>query len=68
MKNSGWGNRIYSFVLENFHFQVDLLNNSFHTYIEHQIISTNMFGMLKRKLFLVMQLISYKIESVYYRG
>ena len=61
IENSGWGNRIYLFVTENFHLQVDHLRNSFYTYIEHQIIITNMFGMLKVNSFLAMQLISYKI-------
>ena len=68
IENSGWGNRIYLFVTESFHLHVDLLRNSFYAYIEHQIIITNMFGMLKVNLFLVMQLISYKIEIIHYRG
>ena len=67
IENSGWGNRIYLFATENFHLQVDFLRNSFYTYIEHQIIITSMFGQLKVNLFLVMQLISYKIEIVHYR-
>ena len=48
--------------------QVELLRNSFYTYKEHQIIITNMFGILKVNLFFVMQLISNKIEIVHYRG
>ena len=47
IENSGWGNRLYLFVMENFHLQVDLLKNSFYTYKEHKIIVTAMFGMLK---------------------
>ena len=57
IENSGWGNRIYLFIMENFLLQVDPLRNSFYT-----------FGMLKVNLFLVMQLKSYKIEIVHYRG
>ena len=58
IENSGWGNRIYLFVAENFHLQVDLLRNRLYTYIEHKIIITNMFGMLKENSFIVIQLIS----------
>ena len=68
IENSGWNNRIYLFVAENIHFQVYILKNNFYTCIEHQVIITNMFGTLKENLILVMQLISYKIEIVHYRG
>ena len=68
IENSGWSNRIYLFFTENFHLQVDLLRSSLYTYIEHQFIITNMFGMLKINLFPVIQLISCKIEIVHYRG
>ena len=57
IENSGWGNIFYLFIVENFLLQVDLLRNSFYT-----------FDMLKVNLFLVMQLKSYKIEIVHYRG
>ena len=32
IENSGWGNRMYLFIMENFLLQVDLLKNSFYTY------------------------------------
>ena len=58
---------MHLFVTENFHLQADLFRNSFYTYGYHQIIITNMFDLLKVNLFLVMQLISYKIEIGHYR-
>ena len=58
---------VYLLRLTSFYF-FKLLKCSFYTYIYHQNIIKNALGLLKVIVFLVMQLKSYKIEIVHFRG
>ena len=67
MEKSGWGNNIYLFLKINF-FYSSIFSKLVSTHTDSIEASLNVFGLLEVSLFLVIQLESYKIETVHYRG
>ena len=67
MEKSGWGNNIYLFLKINF-FYWSIFSKLVSTHTDSTEALLKFFGLLKVSLFLVIQLKSYKIETVHYMG